>query len=600
MGAKYFTANTTEAATALACSFFKCDETALTIETVSAQGASPDGATAESITILAIEGSSESAAHMDGSYKLYYEPEGVFLEIYPRRGSGKGIDSNELIFHIKRKKINALGIAAVQQLVEKGSGRTKIAAQQEEYTYGEDMTVTISGDEREVFAKLMRPEPGGAELTPDDARRILSESGVAHGINHEEVESFLLLKNYDEPHLVATATPPVDGEDAKLIFHFSTEERTGRPKEIDVSGRVDYRSLDLYVPVTENQLLVTKTLATEGKDGMTVKGNIIKAKPGKDIALPRGKNVLFNDEKTEMHSAVSGFVEYVNGMLNVSNVYSVKGDCDISTGNIDFEGSVQISGSVRNGSQIKATDGIYIGGSVEAAVLIAGGNVEVKGGMQGADKGRIEAGGTVSIMFVERGKILSDGPITVDVSIHSHLETSGMIYALGKRGAIIGGTANAGEDIITNYIGALSGTKTSVGVGFLPRKRKRIEELEKELMKLETDKTKLAQLDAYLEKTKGTGNKETWDKLHISGIENKKINAEAMTRVKSDIERLKAEMQNAINHRVHVFETAFNGSSISIGSATYIVSDDVSFATFKYKDGDVIYGSCEKNKADYK
>jgi len=429
------------------------------------------------------------------------------------------------------------------------------------------------------------------------AKAKLTEAFVVHGVDEAALAALLDSKDYRGPHVIARATPPADGEDGKLIFNFSTDERTGSPREIG-GGRVDYRSLDLYVPVNEGQLLVTKIAATEGQPGISVKGNTLKQRPGKEITLPRGKNVEVNEDKTEMRATCAGMVEFVNNSVNVSSVYKINGDCDMSVGNIDFEGSVQITGSVRSGHTIIATDGISVGGSVEAATLIAGGNVEVKGGMQGSSKGMIEAGGSISILFVERGTLVADGPITVDVSIHSRLETGSTIHALGKRGAIIGGQAGAAGDIVTNFIGALSNTKTEVEVGVMPRKRARVLVLEKELTRLAADLVKLDQLEAYLKKSKETMDPETWDKLFRSEVENRRINEEHIAEYTAEIAALKEEMEHATESRVHVFETAFAGSRIVIGSSALKISEDISFATFRFSDGEVVYGTCEKSKGD--
>jgi uncharacterized protein (DUF342 family) len=613
--AKYFTANSEQAAEEMALDYFRCTRQELKIDVI-VTGSGPridepvvrENAEApvetapqeqKSWEILAIMGNPMAVNRMNAFSGLYYEPDGVYLEIYAERGNGEKLETQNMLHHLSRKNIINLSLPAVQELVKRGSGRAKIALEQKEHFYGEDLSILITGDELQASVRLIEPEMGGAALSFEDAKRKVAEAGVEHGLDEEALKTVIDNKDYGEPYVIANATPPTDGVDGKLVFHFSTDERTGAPREID-HGRVDYRSLDLYVPVEEGQLLVTREYATDGVPGVSVKGNPIRQKPGKDVQMPRGKNINVNEERTTMHATCPGMVEYVSNAINVSNVYTVKGDCDISVGNIDFEGSVHISGSVRTGNTVKATNGITVGGSVEAATLIAGGNVEVKGGMQGSGKGTIESNGSVKVLFIERGTIIADGPITVDVSIHSILETGSTIHALGKRGAIIGGQASAAGDIVANYVGALSNTKTSIEVGFLPRKRARLAKLEKEMEILTMNQTKLAQLDAYLAKSKATMDPATYEKLYISGVENKKNNELEAQAITEEMQTLRYEMDHATDSKVHVFETTFSGSRIVIGSSTYKVNDEVSFATFKYSDGEVVYMPCEVNKADFK
>jgi len=536
---------------------------------------------------------------MDAAYLISYEEDGVYLEIFPKGDNREEFISANLMNHLNRKKIVNLNISSVQNLVSDGVGRTQIALSQTEHVYGEDLTVTVSGDEKEVNARLLAPEPNGPALDINMARTLLTEAGISHGIDDEALAKLLEAKDYGEPYVVARATLPQDGEDGKLIFHFSTDERTGTPREIG-GGRVDYRSLDLFVPVSEGDLLVTRTAATDGIEGTTVKGNTIKQRPGKEIVMPRGKNVTVNAEKTEMHASTAGMVEYIKNNVNVSNVYTIKGDCDMSIGNIDFDGSVNITGSVRSGHTIKATNSITVGGGVEAAKLIAGGSIDIKGGMQGSGKGLIQAGGSVSIMYIEQGSIIADGSVKVDVCIHSSIETGGTFTAVGKRGAIIGGQVASGGDVTASFIGTLSHTKTEVEVGVMPRKRARLAVLEKEMERLEADKTKLKQLETYLKKTEETMDKETWTKLHLSGIENKRINTEDHKTCSDEISELKHDMEHATDNKIHVFETAFSGARVSIGSNLFKINNDISYATFKYSNGEVTYVPCEVSKTDIK
>jgi len=594
MKTKYFTAQTKDAVEAMALAYFACGKEALTIDVISGDR---EGDT--DWTILVIEAPASATKNMAASFTVYYENDGVYLEIYPERGNGPDLDRSDMMLRLTRKKVVDLNISSVQKLLEKGGGRTKIALTQTEHIYGEDLSITVAEDGSEALARLLAPEPDGPVLGLEAAKEKLAGAGVAHGIDESALAALLEKKEYGEPFIVARATPPADGEDGKLIFHFSTDERTGTPVEIG-GGRVDYRTLDLFIPVTEGQLLVTKTEPTEGTPGISVRGSSTKQRPGKEIALPRGKNININDARTEITAACSGMVEFVNNAINVSSVYKVTGDCDTSVGNIDFEGSVHISGSVRSGYTVKATDGINVGGGVEAATLIAGGNVEVKGGMQGSSKGKIIAGGSVSVMYIEQGTIEADGPVTVDVSIHSKIETGSTLFAKGKRGAIIGGQAMVAGDIVANFIGAISNTKTDIEVGVMPKKRARILELEKDLERLKGDRLKLDQLEAYLAKTKGSMDNETWTKLHVSGVENRRINKDSLSENAEETAMLKSEIEHATDSKVHVFETAFSGSSIRIGSSVFKVTDEVSYATFKYNDGEVVYGICEKSKGDYK
>ena len=592
MKAKYFTAESREGAEALAEVYFGCSKSGIILEVISEK----EEKGVLQCLLFAFLGMPGELANMNSGFGTYYESDGVYLELYENRGRGRLLDSAELSQHLSRKQINRLDDAAVQALVSARRGRVKIAPVQQEFIYGEDIIVEIAGDESEALVTLLRPEPGGAPLEFEAAKNKIMSAGVTNGLNEQALRELLEAKRYGEKRVVAETIQPINGEDGKLIFHFSTDERTGRPREIG-GGRVDYRSLDLYVPVNEDQLLVTRIPATEGTPGVTVKGKITKQKPGKDVILPRSKNIAVNDDKTEMRAMCSGMVEYLHKSVNVSSVYRINGDCDLSVGNIDFDGSVHIAGSIRSGYTVKATGAVIVADVMEAATVIAGGNVEIKGGMQGADKGRIEAGGSVNIMYIERGTVIAEGSVTVDVSIHSTIEAGGSLTAKGKRGAIIGGRIGAAGDITTNSVGSVSHAQTEIETGMMPRKRARIQTLEKEIEKLKGEMVKLDQLDAYLEKTKAKMDQKTWDQLFRSGAENRRLNEQSLDEYDEEITELRFELEHATEGKVHVFDTAFQGTRIIIGNGLYKVNDEIKYATFKYKDGEVVYVSCELSKS---
>jgi len=546
--------------------------------------------------LLAILGSSGEIANRDAQYGLFYEEDGVFLELYEKKGFGSTLNNENLIHHLSRKNIHDFSLSAVQKLIEESSGRAKIATAQNESFYGEDLWVVIAADEMSASARLLAPEHKELELGLDDAKWKLNEAGVKHGVDEQALIDLLKSKDYDNLKAIAFANPPENGLDGKLIFHFSTDERTGKPKELEC-GRVDYRSLDLYAAVANGQLLVSKTNATEGHPGISVKGLELKQKTGKEVSLPRGKNVTINDEKTELRATCSGLVEFVNNSINVSNVYKITGDVDLSVGNIDFDGSVHITGSVRSGNTVIATGGIIIDGSVEAAKIYSGGNVEVKGGMQGSDKGLIEADGCVKILYVERGTIRAGGPITVDVSMHSYLESGDIITLTGRRGAIIGGHVGASRAIVTNYIGAhFSNARTEVIVGVTPSKRARLHFLTAEIARLENEQTKLDKLDTYLARSKDMMNIQKWELLKQSSIENRKFNDDEIEMYTREMNDLEYELEHATEGRIHVFDTVYSGSKVHIGPDVYNASDEIKSVSFKYADGHVVYGNLELSK----
>jgi uncharacterized protein (DUF342 family) len=130
----------------------------------------------------------------------------------------------------------------------------------------------------------------------------------------------------------------------------------------------------------------------------------------------------------------------------------------------------------------------------------------------------------------------------------------------------------------------------------MPRKRARMQALEQEQEKIAGEMTKLVQLKAYLAKTAGKLDQATWDKLFLSGEENRKIYEQNIEENNAELAEIKKEIEHATDGKIHVINNVYSGTRLIIGNDTYKVTDDIQFATFKYKDGQITYGPCEVSK----
>ena len=99
--------------------------------------------------------------------------------------------------------------------------------------------------------------------------------------------------------------------------------------------------------------------------------------------------------KTVLRSKTKGVIGEVNGMLTVQKHLIIDGDVGLETGNLKFDGSIQVRGTVMAGYSIVASGDISIESNegVHAAELIKSteGDVFIKGGIFGKGITKIEA-----------------------------------------------------------------------------------------------------------------------------------------------------------------------------------------------------------------
>ena len=199
-----------------------------------------------------------------------------------------------------------------------------------------------------------------------------------------------------------------------------------------------------------------------------------------------------SQDRIEYYAAFDGKVEVSNGVLTVLKISTIPGDVDLSVGNLDVKGDLEILGNVRAGMIVKAKGNITVKGLVEAAEIEAGKDVLIKGGVLGGGKARIQGGGNVYAQFIENAAIKCGNCVQADSIVNSIVEAYNDVNIFGKTSAIIGGMITANRVIRTKYIGSSAQVLTRLHVGIeastlaeIQQKELRFAENEKELDKIE-------------------------------------------------------------------------------------------------------------------
>ena len=168
----------------------------------------------------------------------------------------------------------------------------------------------------------------------------------------------------------------------KCEFLVSTTSN-GKPKENE-DGRVDYYDLGLIQNVSAGQVLCVLTPPTEGTPGYTVKGDIVKPKPGKPAPVVPGPNTMLSTDGLQIISKINGQFEFDGKKVIVNETYTLNQDVDTSTGNIKVAGNLVVRGMVTSGFKIEAGGYISVTGVVESATVTAGKDVSLQGGANGS------------------------------------------------------------------------------------------------------------------------------------------------------------------------------------------------------------------------
>ncbi len=206
----------------------------------------------------------------------------------------------------------------------------------------------------------------------DSLLREMSARNISYGVFYDEIQN-VLARPEDGLYLIAKGDPPGEPLSEKVEFFFST----GKDKVTkEASGdRLDFRDMVEITSVEAGALLAVKHAASQGKPGKKVTGEIIPPPQPQRLELAGGKGVEISPDGTKAFAKIGGRpIVRKSGnryLLDIDPVLHVKGDVDISTGNVRFKGDVLIYGSVCEGMTVQAAGKVRIKGMVYQARVAA-------------------------------------------------------------------------------------------------------------------------------------------------------------------------------------------------------------------------------------
>lgn len=550
-----------------------------------------------------VEGLEEKSVDEDGKVVVRFTPDGVLLKIIPPKGNGKKVTLKEAMAKIKEHSVKDVDQNLVAAAV-KEANEEYVRIGDFSYNPAADsvMTVDITDFDMKAFLTIMPPGEGGIGADVEAMTAFLKNNGVVHGINEDLLYELQDFPVYSKPILIAEGTKPINGNDAKIIYNFDTDRTHVQLKE--KNGRVDFREQNLIKNVVEGQALARKIPAEQGQSGRTVTGRLLPAEDGKDVEIGIGKNVKLSDDGNTAIAQINGQVIMLNGKINVEPIYVVNGDVNLkNSGNVIFLGTVLVKGSVTDGFKVKAAGNIEVMGNVGKAELDAEGEIIIHQGVNGKNSGLIRAGKGVWSKFIENA-IVDAGEVVVatDGIINSKVDANKKIICQGKRATIVGGVLRAVEEIHAKTLGTVAGSETILEVGYDPKKKEKLVEIEKEIGKLEKELEETGLNIATLERLKKAKKKLPDDKQAYYEemldqqkdlVDRKNILEDESMEIKEYLEGLK------ISGKISASSRVFPGVKISIKDAYLEIKNEYKAVTFINEDRLIKITKYQEMEEDY-
>jgi len=330
----------------------------------------------------------------------------------------------------------------------------------------------------------------GRATSAEELGQILTRSGVSNGIDYAKLAE-MAADPVDNWIVVARGTEPVHGTDAEVECLVKLDDLV-LPSPGD-DGSVDFRDRGRLPEVAEGTALYVRHPGVDSVDGKDLSGRVVPARKGKDAKLspPTGCRFRADDPET-VEAGCDGYLfRGRDGRIHVGGVFEVKGDLDLTVGNIKYHGAVDISGNVPAGFQIQAGGNVTIQGTAESAsISSANGFIQVRGGVFG---GELKAATDIHLAFahdatIECGGILEPGKYL------QHCKVRCSILRFARGGMLVGGDVLASQEVDVDTLGTQAGSPTRVRLA-VPEE----EDAKLELEKLITEDKKLATLRDILE-----------------------------------------------------------------------------------------------------
>lgn len=459
-----------------------------------------------------------------------------------------------------------------------------------------EFSLTLDNNLMTAWLTLLPPQ-GGKAVTREEIDVALREQGVLYGLLTRDIDA-AFAAGYCEHQEIARGTLPQEGEATKFESLFDKKAELSEEEE---SGRIRYADLSHLLLVQPGDKLMRRIPPVPGKDGTDIQGKRVPAQPIPDIPF-KGElqgAAPDKDDPNLLVATLGGQPTLLDTGVMVNPVIEVD-DVDLGTGSIKFEGTLRVRGDVKAGMRISVPGDVIVNGMVEAAEIVAGGNVAVHGGIVGhvdarpgsralpETTARIFCEGAVQALFMESAHVEAGKSILITRSARQCELIAREEVVAGKDGAktgqIIGGRTQATLKVAAGTLGATSGVKTYVRVGVDPYLEKQIADKELEFKRRCEEVDRVIKLLEYFKQNPKKGEGGVAEKVEATRVQILASIAAATEELKA----LRAKEQLAEQARVEVGSEIHDGVEVQIAQHTWQASEDMSGGTLHLHEGRIV------------
>ena len=420
-------------------------------------------------------------------------------------------------------------------------------------------------------------------IPPVELINLLRKNDITRSVDLEQVAIFCTdAAQGEDPQdfILARGITPINGEDGwfELIVATGDEEA---PLPVDQKGRVDFKAIQSFSNVEQDQQVGAIHLPTNGVEGETIAGLPIPAKAGEPSKLIAGEGVLINPEGTQASATRAGRAVFNKNTLSVLDEFLVSGDVDLSVGHVTFNGFVVVKGDVLDDFNIAATKGVNISGAVGICHIKSGGPVTI-GTMAGRGSGSIRCEGDLQARYLNQVTVECQGNISISHEVrNSEIKATGRIDV--AKGIITGGRAVALEGIEAKILGARAGVKTYVTSGIYFPEEDRLDYLKTQLKSTGQQVTTISETLSMLEKNPLKKSRKALQEaieLRLQILQKRAVKLEAgQKEFSKELENFERGEHPTANPKINVLSVAKEGVVVALGETLTTLETEISGPT---------------------
>lgn len=252
--------------------------------------------------------------------------------------------------------------------------------------------------------------------------------------------------------------PAVHGEDGRMEWEPDCD--LAHQTEATEGQQVDYYNRRTYIVVQEHQRIGRLVPPTPGEPGVDLRGKRLAPMAGKPADIKPDDSILVDASGT-LTALRTGVLCVEGRLLKILPCLRIDGYVDFHSGNINFDGDVEILKGIRDQFIVSATGHVRVHGLIEAATLKVGRDLHALGGMAAKGKNLIVVKGDVHARYLDNvnGRITGSAIVEREV-INCELDINGRLVI--RSGGLLGGRTRVAGSVDVLSLGAPSGDKTII------------------------------------------------------------------------------------------------------------------------------------------